>query len=136
MQFFKSLKITLVLAAFALLASAGPRPAYAGEYNVDVTTNNPTTSVADITGGGFPNIDGRLYIRSLTLTNHNGAVPQLVSVYDSADSTTTAAKAWEGIVSASTTVHYEFPSRTFNVSDLAIKKNSTSSTLNATITYE
>jgi hypothetical protein len=124
--------LTLGVACLGL----GPRPAFAADYEVTLSTIVPTASAADFTLAAFPQIANSMAIRTLTLSNYAGAAVQTVNIYRTATSSTAAAIEMTYVVPASSTVHVNFPARAWKLSNIGLNKSDTTSTVKAQVTYE
>ncbi len=134
-RFTSRLAVALAL-AIASVSYFGPRPAFAADYQVTLSTIVPTASANDFTLSAMPNIANASYIRAITLANYAGAAVQTVDIYRTATSSTAAAIEMTVVVPASTTVHLDFPARAWRINGFGIKKSDTTSTTKASVIYE
>jgi len=80
-------------------------PVIAQDYTVELSTY-PVAAYSAL--ASYPNISGGAKIDQIVISN-NGAVSQVVSIYDTASSTTTAALAFEVYIGTYSEVEIDYP---------------------------
>jgi hypothetical protein len=136
-QSFKK-RAAIVLMAIALVVSAGfmggPRPAYATDYSVAVSSADPSSSGTNYTANGGPLISGNAYLRQFTIGNYLGAGVQNVTIWDLCGSSTTAVARFTIPVAASATyTSAVFPANGILLNNPCISKTDANSTVRITL---